>query len=85
MSGPNVAQLSPNSMKLHGMRKHFKNEVQFLSKLECPQIIKVFETANLIPISKSALSIQNERASFSKHNITQDEIKHSKSNMQFGD
>ena len=67
------------------MRRHFRNEVQFLSKLDHPNIIKVYETANLIPISMAALSIQDERGSFSNLTSALDASKSSKTDLHSQD
>jgi len=40
--------MTPDSLKRHGMRRHFQNEVVFLSRLSHPYIVKVIETANLV-------------------------------------
>jgi hypothetical protein len=40
--------MSPDSLKKHGMKRHFNNEVAFLSHLNHKNIVRVVETASLV-------------------------------------
>eukprot|EP00347_Sterkiella_histriomuscorum_P001348 403372377 len=63
ISGSQLQKMSPDSLKKHGMKRHFKNEVVFLSKLNHKHIVHVVETANLVNMQDPFLNISSQSAS----------------------
>ncbi|CDW84618.1 protein kinase domain containing protein [Stylonychia lemnae] len=61
ISGTELSKMTPDSLKRHGMIRHFQNEVVFLAGISHPYIVKVIETASLVHMANPFNCLQGQQ------------------------